>query len=478
MTYNQPEKPDPPQSGRHLCYGNRAARRIAAAFVLYGLTATFSFGLNIPPFQNADEPFHFMRAAQIADGEFVGTRFAQALPDGRTELTGGGAIDPALLEAAKPFAAIRFHPEVKAKRADWAPGVHWSDARALESFPTANYPPFFYLPSTAGILAGREFGLSVVQTLYLSRLLTGLAAVALGALAIAIAGGASPWVFTILTLPMSLSLMASASQDALMIACGALAGALLVRGIRSQLGADNRLLAGLSVALSLIAMARPPFAALALLPLGLPQVQLWRRVLACSAVIICTLFWAGIAAATSMSNFGAIVGADPSAQLQMIRHDPFLIIKVIWATITQTWEAKFTDFIGVLGWLDTLLPHAYYVSAAAMLGIAAVAGMLGTTGKRMMPGNYLPVAGGIVLACLAVLMVQYATWTAPGHAVVEGIEGRYFLAPALVAAALLPSLGRIHATRLRAALLALITVFPTISLAVTMHAVVLRYYLG
>ena len=103
---------------------------------------------------------------------------------------------------------------------------------------------------------------------------------------------------------MSLSLMASASQDVLLIACGALAGALLVRGIRRPIAADGKLLASLAVALSLVATARPPFGALALLPLGLPRrLQLWRRMLVALVVVICTLSWARIAAVTSLTNF-------------------------------------------------------------------------------------------------------------------------------------------------------------------------------
>lgn len=455
----------------------RTASLIAAAFLFYGLVATALLGINTPPFQVADEPIHFMRAAQIAQGDFVGTRFTQNLPDGKTELTGGGTIDPALTAAATPFFTLPFHPELRVKRADSAPNIHRSSNRALVSFPTANYPPFFYLPSAAGILAGREFGLSVLQTLYLSRLLTSIAAVALGALAIAIAGGAAPWIFTILTLPMSLSLMASVSQDALLIACGALAAALLVRGIRRPVAADGKLLAGLAIALSLVAMARPPFGALAILPLGLTRVQLWRRILTALVVVLCTLTWARIAAVTSTSNFGAVVGADPAAQIQLILRQPLLALKAIAAAMTMS-KAYLTELIGVLGWMDTSLPLYYYKAAAAMLVIAAAAAMLGTNGKRMTAGNYLPIAAGAAFASLGVFLVQYVAWTAPGHAIVEGVEGRYFLAPALAVAALLPSLGRINAPRLRIALLALILIFPTFSLAVAMRAIVLRYYLG
>ena len=53
----------------------RQPRLLAAAFVLYGLAATAFLAINMPPFQNPDEPNHFLRAAQLADGGLVGTRF-------------------------------------------------------------------------------------------------------------------------------------------------------------------------------------------------------------------------------------------------------------------------------------------------------------------------------------------------------------------------------------------------------------------
>jgi uncharacterized membrane protein len=455
----------------------RTARLCAVAFMVCGLIGTVLLAFTTPPFQVADEPVQFMRAAQIADGGFIGSRFAQSVPDGTTTLTSGGAVDPALLKAVAPFNAMAFHPDIRAERADWVPNIYWSDARVLVHFQTANYPPFFYLPSAAGIVAGREFGLSVVQTLYLSRLLTGLVAVAIGALAIAIADGAAPWIFAILLLPMPLSLMASASQDALLIACAALAAALLVRGIGQPIASDGRLLTGLVITLSLVAMARPPFGALALLPLGLPQMRLWRRLLAFLAVVICTLAWARIAAITSLTNVGAVVGGDPAAQIQLIREHPLSAIEAIAATIAM-WKAYLMEFIGVLGWLDTFLPFAYYRGATIMLIVAATAAMLGTKGKPVTAACYSITAAAIAIATLGVFVIQYVTWTVPGHPTVEGVEGRYFLAPALVGAALLPSLPRISAPRLRTALLALIVAFPIVTLAVTMRAIVLRYYLG
>ena len=58
---------------RHAVAEDCVARRIATAFVAYGLFAVMFLAFNLPPFQNPDEPGHFFRASQIADGGLTGT---------------------------------------------------------------------------------------------------------------------------------------------------------------------------------------------------------------------------------------------------------------------------------------------------------------------------------------------------------------------------------------------------------------------
>ena len=209
------------------------ARRLAAAFVLYGLLATALLAVIMPPFHNPDEAAHFWRATQIAGGGLVGHRFF-TLDEHRVRMYwAGGYLDAALFDAYRPTLQTIDHPEAPVTKQSWAPRVHWSDDRMMLAFTnTAVYPPVFYIPAAVGVLVGRATRMTVTQTLILSRLLTGAAAVALAAVAIACAGDAAVWLFAVLTLPTSMSLIASPSQDALMLACSALAGALLARSLR------------------------------------------------------------------------------------------------------------------------------------------------------------------------------------------------------------------------------------------------------
>ena len=455
-----------------------AARGLALLFILYGLIATAFLTINMPPFQNPDEPAHFLRAVQIADGRWVGSRFSSTDAKGSPQVNAGDWVDAAVLTAMEPSSILPFHGDSRATRQTWAPGIVWSDKRAMIGFPnTVVYPPLFYIPSAIGVLCGRLTHLSVAQTLVMSRMLTGVAALALSAMAIACAGSAAIWIFAILTLPMSLSLFASSSQDALLLACSALAGALWIRILRSPSERNEKALAGLALALGLIAMARPPYVALALMPLGLINLPWRSRLWAAASVMALATAWSGIAAATALTNTGAPVGADPQAQLTQLSSDPLLILSIAWATLKQYGHAYFEEFIGVLGWLDTKLAQAYYHVAGAVIGIAAIASTSRQGGERTSIQSRMALATGLLLSAGGVFAIQYLTWTEPGHPVVEGVQGRYFLPLALTGTGLLQMPGWALRSRIRGILVVLVGLFPLVTLTIVMRTVILRYYL-
>ena len=433
----------------------------------------------MPPFQNPDEVAHFLRATQLADGGLVGTRFSMTEPDGSRQITAGGSADPGVLTAAAPFNALIFHPDARAVGAFWNPPVHWSTQRVMTSFPnTAVAPPVFYVPSAVGVIVGHMSHMTIIQTLLLSRVLTGLVALSIGAAAIVWAGGGAPWIFAILTLPMSLSQIASSSQDALLLGCSALAGAEMLRALRVPGRHDWRMLAILAAALGLMGAVRPPFGTLVILPLGLTAYPARWRVACAAAAAACIVAWCLVALLTAATNFGALVGADPWAQIAALHADPMQAAHVVWATLRRYWLGYLVGFVGQLGWLDTALPHAYYGVAIAMLAVAAVAGMLGVTGERVRTGTHLTIAGAVLLAAAGIFAIQYLTWTAPGSPTVEGVQGRYFLPLALVGAALLPALHTPRFACLHRGLVLAVAVFPVATLSVVMHTTVLRYYLG
>ena len=448
---------------------DKLARCLAAAYVLYGLVAVAFLAMNLPPFQNPDEPAHFLRAAQVADGRLVGFRIAA---------TSGGFSDPALLKAYEPFSDLGFHPETRTVRADWEPRIRWSNARAPQSFPTtAINPPLFYIPAALGVLVGRAGKMTVLQTLVLSRLLTGVAALAVGAVAIAGATGVAPLTFALLTLPMSLAMTASASQDSMILAVAALAGSLLVRASRRRDERTPRLVTGLAIALGLLAMARLPYAVLALLPLALTGVRMKSRIGASALVVVIAAVWSGIATIWAMTNFGEQVGADPAAQLALLESAPFVVLTIARETLSNLGMVYVQGFIGRLGWSDTIFSSAYYRAALAVLVIAAAAAALGSCGERMSIRARLLIVAALSISIAGVFGATYLCWTVPGALVVTGVQGRYFLPLALACVALVPAFGRPRWSRTHQAMVAVVLAFPVITLATVMRGVVVRYYL-
>jgi uncharacterized membrane protein len=451
-------------------------RLLAAVFVAYGLITTAFLAIELPPFQNPDEENHFLRAAQIADGGLVGARFTVAQADGSVLTTAGGEADPAVPSAQAPFNPLVSHPGNRAARSMWSPQIVWSGARVKFAFPnTAIYPPVFYLPSALGIGIGRAAGLTVVRTLMVSRLLTGVAAVFVGAVAIGSSEAGAVWLFAILTLPMSLSLIASSSQDALLLACSAMAAALLMRGMR--VSQPRSIIICWVVALILVAIARPPYVGLAVLPFAVTTIPRRQRILAAAAIFVGVVAWSGLAVATSITNTAKYysIGADPAAQMALLLQHPLMVAQVARATLVLYWRVYLEAFIGRLGWLDTALPASYRAIAVVVLGIAALATTLGRE-QQICTGSRLVIASGVLLSAIAIFAIQYLTWTVPGDLIVSGVQGRYFLPLAMVAGTALPSLGGRRWQRLHDVLVLAVITFPVITLGVVMRAIMLRYY--
>jgi uncharacterized membrane protein len=178
-----------------------------------------------------------------------------------------------------------------------------------------------------------------------------------------------------------------------------------------------------------------------------------------------------------MVNFGTVVGADPSRQMVFILSHPLAALSVLYHSISQQYRGLLGEFIGKLGWLDTVLPIWYYKVAACMLLVAALASMCGPKGWKIGGLGYALIILGLAISVFGIFMIEYMSWTAPAAPLIQGVQGRYFLTIALTAAALLPAFGA-RWTRIGNGLTALVAIFPVVSLAVVMHTVILRYYLN
>jgi uncharacterized membrane protein len=441
--------------------------RSSTLAVLYALLAALALLLlapTMPPFQNADEPAHTYRADQISHFGLI----AKRLPNGQV----GGMTESGLAVIAARTAAIPFHQDAKLSPAMLAP-IPWG-VPAPAGFPnTAIYPPIFYLPAATMALAARHLGIDLPAGLVLMRIATGIATIVITSCAIALSGNAAIWLFTIMLLPMSLALTASVSQDGPMLACLAMVAALAAHLRHPAARHPRTAFAMICVLLALSAAARPPYLAFSLLLWTVPVRSKW-RLIGLTAIILTTTAWIAIVATNDL-----LVGAwdpeiSPVRQFIGLAVHPWRFPMLIGATIRAFGTPLSRGFIGVLGWLDVGLPRPYYGLAWLILALAAWATWLTGCGK-ISPRTMALTALAAFGAASGIALVEYLTWTVVGAPVIIGLQGRYFLPCALVlSAGLIRELPSASAMPTR--LTALLVAFPVISIAVTLHAVLLRYY--
>jgi hypothetical protein len=121
---------------------------------------------------------------------------------------------------------------------------------------------------------------------------------------------------------------------------------------------------------------------------------------------------------------------DPSAQALVVAAHPLRVLGLVWAALLFESKVRAIEMIGVLGWLNIILPHwLYWLWGAA--GAATVADLLVSRADDAPPAlrwldfALLVTAGG--LAVTAICLTQYLNWTPIGAAGLEGVQGRYFL---------------------------------------------------
>ena len=455
------------------------APAIALIFGLQAILAVTLLAVLVPPFENSDEIAHFQRVDQISRGGLIGIRIDPH--------HSGGLVHSGINQVDAFIGMIRFHQDKKVDRAmlRQADAVRWGGIERLDFSNTAVYPPILYLPAVVGIWIGKSYGLPVAATLTLSRVISSVSCVMVACVAIALAGEYALLLAVILSLPMSLSVLSALSQDGPMLAAAALSVALL-RRIRDAPVVDGRAepdLWWLSISLGLLAMGRPAYAPFAILPMLLSQFRLLRRLAASGAAIACAALWSLCAVILTTSNSSWDRGVEPRAQIERLLLHPDLIAPLAMRTMMgrQGMEGQsfFREFVGVLGWIDVVLPEWFYVTAGIVLMLAILCTLVGA--RPLVLSWHLGIAFLAPFSASAlVFLLIYVTWTPFGFPFVDGVQGRYFLPIALLLPVCLPvwpSFKLPQAEHLVRLVRVLLVCFPTISMVVTIVSIVNRYFI-
>jgi uncharacterized membrane protein len=133
------------------------------------------------------------------------------------------------------------------------------------------------------------------------------------------------------------------------------------------------------------------------------------------------------------------------------------------------------SFIGVLGWLDGIFSQFYYIMAFSILSVGFI------TYGRFKKDEHFALRIAFLIAVfaslIAVMSVQYITWTALDSPVLNGMQGRYLLPifPFLVLGLIDPALSnKLH--KFKPVVTYLIIIFPLVTAINLLQLLLSRYY--
>ncbi|MFO1061358.1 MAG: DUF2142 domain-containing protein [Dongiaceae bacterium] len=430
-------------------------------FLIYAVPAMIFLAITMAPFQVPDELAHAFRAEQIGHGKLISDRY-------------GGEIQGGLDDYGELYRGMWTRTDVKqtVELAGRAGAIACAlPARWVNFQNTAQYGPLLYLPQAIGLRLGCAAGLTMAQAVLAARLLNGAAACLLGFLALRLCRRGQALMFATLLLPMTLSQLASVSQDALLIAVSFLGIAVASRPLVERRPASTGEFRLYALMLVATMTARPvQIVFLLLLPVllrrGDPRWLAKLRIAAVAAALLAA--WIPVLANRLMP-----MPPDWSIerQLALILDHPLTLPSVIANTFGRQASLLLSTVVGRMGWMDTPMPHAYYLAAGVALALALLApGHRGPAGWRTLLGP--ATLGALTLGVCAAL---YLTWTAVGQATINTLQGRYILPALPLLAWPVPAWG----ARLGRGLAALwypVLLFPLVSLAVLPPVIMERFY--
>ncbi len=404
-----------------------ARRRAVWLLALLALwLAAWGLSQRIPPMQSPDEHSHLARAYLLCRGQWL-----LQTPPGQSS---GGLVDRQLGELM--HATLRLARDANLRlspaEADAMAALRWSGDEAFLPIPGTGYAvPWVYLPQAAGLCLGRALGWTVLDSYRLARTLT-LTASLLCLVAACRWWSPGPLALLLLALPMSLFQWFSPTVDGLTHAATLWLACVFVHLHAQERNPAPALQGVWLLVLTAVAAGRPHLLPLFVLPLGLAW--RWRnRALAAATVLglLAAGAWYAWAAATVVDQ--RVVRDVGLAQVawHYLAH-PGTLADSVGATLSDPQTLLFygRSFVGILGWLDTMLPTwAYPALGGALLATALLSALRGWVG---------PAAPWLLAAALASVPLVFAAlllgWTAFPATRIEGVQGRYFLAPALLAA--------------------------------------------
>jgi uncharacterized membrane protein len=439
---------------------------------LFALSALVS--VLVPPFQSPDEFEHLTRAYLLTRGEIV-----LSAPSGQSS---GGMIDSGLARFMESYSNLPFHPERKLRDAEIesAKQLRWTGNDEFRpALGMAYYFPGIYVIHALGLKSGELLDLSIADSYQFTRLLLLIAICAILFLSFSLVPPSYVTV-VLLFIPMSIFQFASASLDGLATAIAIWIISLYLKATQDVSALTRRTFYIAIVAWLLLASSRLQMLPLVLLffAVGLRNKQ-YRQLSFASIAVILVIGWQILMLKTVVDG-RVPLGASSSQVLLFYIQNPIELFGAFHRTLTDAAVLRgyFSSFLGLLGWLDTAFPGAEYKILFFAI-LAFVPFSIGYANLKSFVTARLILVVCSVSALFIIFFAMLVTWTPHPAIVIDGVQGRYLLVPALLIAYSISDLQKKSAlTRGSGAMWFAVCGFGVWSAFITCALLLDRYYLA
>ncbi len=397
------------------------------------LAVAATFGLAylalMPPMAMTDEPWNFVRAYEVATGNWTG---AERIPEGLRSFTETAFEHVKLGEpfTASEWRALRSVPLQ-------------SDRLVPHANPTEIvlriHNPLAYIPYAPAMWVGLAFELPPIAILYLCRATTLILGLWLMFQALKIVPARQPLFLMIALTPTAVNYLGTINIDALLTGVAFIFCARVANIVGRDQRLDRSSLAQLAALGALFGVFKPPYILLPLLVVLIPAEKFGSmgakaRGLAALLLpgLVIALVWALVVKtqmigdlAYSADGRGRVHSGE---QLHGLLMAPWEFLVILFRTIANP------DFVGLaladivahIGW-RTVSPPAwvYILWFAGFVHLAA--GERVDLGRMTSPAGLGAQAALFVAIVLSALFFLYLQWTPVGSPTVVGFQGRYLL---------------------------------------------------
>ncbi|MES2611780.1 MAG: DUF2142 domain-containing protein [Pseudomonadota bacterium] len=424
-------------------HARRRNRLVPLGWFVLALLLAWGLTRLIPAFQSPDENSHLLRADMIAHGQLT---LRKDEPDEVGNQ--GGYVDRHFMAFVQSMSAISGHdrdPDASARQLmGRASQERWAHQDMfVNAAGTGYYSPFIYLPQALGLRIARTLDLSMRASYELTRMLAALTALGLITWAWRIFAP-NPLVRALVLMPMAVFQILSPTIDGLSIALALLLASLFVAQCLSpRRETDFVQECALYACTFLLVTSRTNLAPLLLLPLWLLARSFsGERLLAWLALCTACAGWTLYGLVTTADT--RLVRAHSTLEILLLyARDPLGFARLVLHTLADPETGFFYaySFVGMLGWLDASIPRGAMKTVWCGIALALVATVWATKYvRRDIAARSMLLLTGISSTVLIFLALAIS-WNDYPVAIISGVQGRYFIVPAVLLAVAVGPMG-------------------------------------